>query len=70
LIPASRPTREREPTADPDRVSLLVEDMDVDTLATEIQTNMQHCDGPPLVRSSDYRRLLAEEARFIDSVRR
>jgi len=34
---------------DLDRFTLCVEQVKLDTLATEIQTGVQHCNGPPFV---------------------
>jgi hypothetical protein len=35
--------------AELDRRTLTIEQMEVETLATEIQTGVQHCVGPPFV---------------------
>jgi hypothetical protein len=36
-------------STDVDRRALTVEQVEVETLATEIQTGLQHCNGPPFV---------------------
>jgi hypothetical protein len=51
LAQSAQPVSVRRSGTDVDRLTITVEQMEVETLAAEIQTGVQHRSGPPLVRS-------------------